>query len=250
MKHKAFFFSWLLIFALPACTVSKKSEGFTPFPTIAADAVPSPIVLQTETAAPTQEPLAALVNGEGIALSEYEAELLRYQAAQKTAEKPLEEQEKQKVLNDLIQQCLLSQWAKENGYTSTEEQFQQHLQSLIQESGGEQAFREWLQQNHYDEQSFKVALSRQLAAAWARDNIAAQVPTAAEQVHARQIYFYDEATAKQTMIRLNNGEAFEAIAAEFDPLTAGEWVGFHKVMCLSQRLMKLFLERTVKGDWK
>lgn len=247
MEHKALFSVCLLIFALSACIVSKKNEGFTPFPTIVAGATSSPIMLQTETATPTQEPLAALVNGEGIALSEYEAELLRYQAAQNTAEKPLEAKEKQSVLNDLIQLCLLSQWAKENGYPSTEEEFQQRLQSLIQESGGEQAFREWLQQNHYDEHSFKVALARQLAAAWARDKLAAQVPTAADQVHARQIYFYDETTAQQTMARLNNGETFEAVAAEFDPLTGGELGWFPQGYVLEPEIDEAIFGKDGKG---
>jgi len=228
MKRKVLFFLWLIIFFLPACTVSKKSEGFTPFPTISSEIAASPTPLNVESATPTQVPLAALVNGEGIALSEYEAELLRYQAAQKIAAKPLEGEEKQLVLNELIQQMLLAQWAKENGYADNEEVLQQRLVALIQGSGGEQSFQEWMQQNYYDEESFRTALARNLAAAWARDRIASQVPTKADQVHARQILFYDLTVAQQTLTRLNNGEAFDALAEEFDPSAAGDLGWFPK----------------------
>lgn len=249
MKRRLFYCLGLIVF-LSACTVSKKSEVFTPFPTIAAEITPLSTATQAETVLPTSEPMAVLVNGAGITLSEFEAELLRYQAAKKTNAETLTPEEKQRVLNELIQQLLLAEWARENGYESSEEAIQQHLTALIQESGGEQSFREWLQQNHYDEHSFKVALERNLAAAWARDKIAAQVPTTADQIHARQIFFYDLATAQQTLSRLKNGEVFETIAAEFDPLTGGDLGWFPQGYALEPEIDEAIFGKEGSGGLK
>ncbi|MGH2350128.1 MAG: peptidylprolyl isomerase, partial [Chloroflexota bacterium] len=46
------------------------------------------------------------------------------------------------------------------------------------------------------------------------EQLAAAVPTSAEQVHVRHILVPDETAAKAVLERLNNGESFEALAAE------------------------------------
>jgi parvulin-like peptidyl-prolyl isomerase len=54
-----------------------------------------------------------------------------------------------------------------------------------------------------------------------RDTIIAQVPETAEQVNARQILLYNSTEAEAAYARLEAGEAFETLAAEYDPLTKG-----------------------------
>ena len=225
----------LLFSFLSACTMSKKNEAVTSFPTIAKEETGiTPLVAATIT--PTSEPFAATVNGEGISLSEYRAEMLRYQDAQPQPSKPLEPDEKKRVLDELVQQMLLAQWAKENGFTFDKSMLEQRMNTLNQESGGEQTFGAWLQTNHYEEASFRAALMRGVAAAWARDQITALVPQSAEQVHVRQIMFFDPDTAEQTLVRLNNGEAFATLAAEFDPFAAGDLGWFPQGYLLEQEI--------------
>jgi peptidyl-prolyl cis-trans isomerase C len=169
---------------------------------------------------PTPEPLAASVNGEGISLADFEAELARYQAA--NPDVVLGEAERQLVLGSLVDTLLLAQAAFEAGYQPSEAEVQARLDSLIQEAGGMEVFQAWMATNYYTEDSFRRALGMNMAAAWQRDQISAAAPSTAEQVHARQIFLYNSEEAKNVLDRLQAGTDFVTIAAEVDPIAAGE----------------------------
>lgn len=164
----------------------------------------------------TAEPLAARVNGEGIPLAVYEAELTRVQAYSGTG---LATYETEEVLDELIAQVLLAQAAGEAGYLVDDER----LETRIQELGlSDQALVEWMQANGYTQESFRQTMKLAIAAAWMRDQIIIEVPTSAEQVHARQILLYNSTEAEAAYAQLEAGTDFGTLAAEYDPITSGE----------------------------
>jgi peptidyl-prolyl cis-trans isomerase C len=167
----------------------------------------------------TPEPLAARVNGEGITLAEYQAELSRYQAA---VGRELTDEDRQRILNDLIDQTLLAQGAAEQGFVLDEAALESRLAQLTDQMGGSQALADWLAANNYDDQAFRRALQRATAAAWMRDEILKAMPATTEQVHARQILFDNPDEANQVIAQLDGGADFAKLAAQYDPATHGE----------------------------
>jgi peptidyl-prolyl cis-trans isomerase C len=168
---------------------------------------------------PTPQPLAARVNGEGITLAEYQAELARYQQA---AGKDLADADRQRVLDDLINQELLAQAAAENGFTLDETALQERLDKLASQLGSPQALADWMKTNGYSEAEFRQQLARSVRAAWMRDQILAKLPTTAEQMHARQILLRTAEDANQALAKLQAGQDFNTLAKEADPITNGE----------------------------
>jgi peptidyl-prolyl cis-trans isomerase C len=159
------------------------------------------------------------VNGAGVTLAEYQAELERYRAA---LGRELTEEDRQRVLDELIDQVLLSQAAVEQGFALDEAGLQARMDDLVGKAGGEEAFNAWLSAQGYDQESFRLALARAVAAAWMRDQLAETTSSSVEQVHARQILFNDAAEANQVLAQLRAGTNFTTLANEYDPLTGGE----------------------------
>lgn len=173
-----------------------------------------------EAATPTaEEPWAARVNGLAVPQSAYQAGLAQMQQARGAELAP---EDKQRVLDDLIDQALLAQAAQKEGFTLNEEALQQRIAALQQQMGGAQALEAWMQAQGYTPESFGRALALSAAAAWMRDRIAAQTPTSAEQVHARQILLYNEAAANEVFGLLKNGNSFDNLAIKYDPVTGGD----------------------------
>ena len=168
---------------------------------------------------PTPQSYAAQVNGTGITLQDYQAELARYQASTGTQ---LATEDKQRVLNDLIDQTLLAQGAAEKGYTVDETALNQRISDLTQRLGGEDDLSAWMAANGYITDTFRADLARSMAAAWMRDQIAASVPETAEQVHARQILVFDPDQAQKVMDQLNGGASFDQLATQYDPVKEGD----------------------------
>lgn len=172
---------------------------------------------------PTPVPLAATVNDEAITWAEFEAELTRYQQVQTELGRTVSAEEAGWiVLNDLIDQTLLAQAAAGNGYTVDDAALQARIDALAARIGGAEALSAWQAAHGYTEADFRSALRRQMAAAWMRDQVLAAVPRSAEQVHVRQILFYNVKDAQNVHALLKSGWDFDALAAQYDPLTKGE----------------------------
>ena len=171
----------------------------------------------------TEAPLVARVNSEGILLAEYEAELKRY----RTGIEQLEEQydpelAEQEVLDDLIAQIVFAQAAAAQNYFVDEVDLQVKIDQYAETMGGQDILREWITENFYDQNSFRVAVSRDMAVIWMRNYLIAQVPKTAEQVHARQILVKNENEAIGIQRQLEVGTSFKSLAFSYDPLTGGE----------------------------
>ena len=171
----------------------------------------------------TEVPMAARVNGEGIPLSDYENELLRYQdALALTGEEYVIAEASAAVLDELVSQTLLAQGAVQQGYTLGDEQLQAKYQELAGEVGGEDALRAWMAVNHFDDASFRRALQKDLAAIWMRNWIIDSLPDTAPQVRARQILLRDQNQMVAVERQLQTGTPFETLAYQYDPLTGGD----------------------------
>jgi peptidyl-prolyl cis-trans isomerase C len=90
--------------------------------------------------------------------------------------------------------------------------------------------------NGFDDPSFRQSLARAIAAAWMRDRIIETAPTSGEQVHARQIRADTQVEANAALGRLQAGEDFASLAAEFDPVSEGELGWFSRGVLLDKAL--------------
>lgn len=189
-------------------------------------ATPQPEVLPafTPTPEPTREPAIAEVNGEVISVANFEAELVRYKAAQSALGIAQEDEAAARsiVLQELIDQVLLAQAAAESGFIVDDAMLQARLTTLVEKAGGADQLNAWMAENFYTETSFAQALKRQIAAAWQRDQIIASVPGTAEQIHAREIRLSTRWEADDMLYRLNTGTSFETLAWQADPFTGGD----------------------------
>jgi peptidyl-prolyl cis-trans isomerase C len=205
---------------LAAC---KPSAPVQPAPT---QAPPTPAASPTASVpSPTPAPLAARVNGEGILLEDYDAELVRYQAvntaASTSAATPVAAPQ-QAVIDDLVNLRLLAQAAVEGGYKVDDAALQTRLDALASQAGGVPALQDWMKRNSYNDVSFKRALRVSMLAAWERDQVIAKVPQAVEQVHARQILVQGADLADKLEGQLKNGSDFATLASQYDSKTGGE----------------------------
>jgi peptidyl-prolyl cis-trans isomerase C len=199
--------------AKPSVTSVKTITGPTQTVTPGATLAPTP----------TQGPLAAKVNGEGIPLAVFEASLKSYQAAQvELGQKSSPEDQHKAVLDDLVDQVLLTQAAAQAGHQVDDAALQGRLTQLASEAGGDQALADWQNKNGYTSDSFKAALLIQMTAAWERDQIVSAVPTTADQVHARQILVFDATLADTIEQKLVSGSDFATLALQYDPQTGGD----------------------------
>lgn len=220
---KSRFFLFLILAALILAGCAKNTSSPTPTPTLAPTATPLPSPTPLPTPTPTPLPPAARVNGEVILLADYQAELGRLQAA--AAEMSLTltpEDQRQRVLDALINEALLAQYAAAQGISFSAEDVQARLDKVTADSGGAEALSTWQAKNGYTPESFKAALGRAMLAAAGRDAIIAQVPETAEQVHARQILVLNADTANVILKALNAGSDFTTQAYVYDPLAGGD----------------------------
>ena len=181
------------------------------------------------TATATQEstltsiPAAALVNGEPIPLSYFNNEVWRYRdSLANKAVKPDDAAISQTVINFLIEQQLLAQEAHKAGFALSEADLQAKIDGLIAGLGSQQAFEDWLTNNHYDDVEFRMALTLASEAAWQRDQISATIPDAVEQVRARQIFALTPEGAQRALTSLASGTDFGTLAWEYSPESGGE----------------------------
>ena len=168
-------------------------------------------------------PLAAMVNGEGILLEDYERELALYKASFADEDPmPNDEDIKQIVIDFLIEQQLLVCAAHKNGYTLSDQALNDKFEQLSKEIGGAEAMNAWMQNNHYHSESLLRSLSLASTAAYQRDLIIAQIPEAVEQVRAQQIFSTSKETINGAEQSLIGGSDFNKLAWDHNPKTGGE----------------------------
>ncbi len=187
--------------------------SFNPF------ATPTP----ANTPTPTELPMALRVNGEGITITDYQHELDLLKTAWQEAGKTADEAAQKKLLQDyFVDELLLSQAAKAEGYEVNDVFLQEHITTLASQLGGQDKLEQWKTKYGYDDASFNQRMRRAMASAWMRDRVATQAGTAADQVHARQIRVNSDGEARAVQAQLQAGTDFTELATEYDPLTRGD----------------------------
>jgi len=175
----------------------------------------------------TPEPLALTVNGEGITVVDFNAEVERYKASQTELGNVVDSPTATSVvIEDIVAQILLAQAARANGFALDENVLQARINALAVEVGGAENLSAWQMSQGYSEQAFRFALRRAVESAWMRDKIISGVASTAEQVHIQQILLYNQDTAQRFLTQLNGGADFNALAFDADPITRGDlgWV--------------------------
>ena len=211
----------------------------TPAPTPLATPAPTTAAGETPPAPPEQEgTVAAVVNGDPVMMADYQKQVAEWETAFVAQNPSLSAEEKQEmliqgrrqVLDVMIEQVLIEQAAARAGIEVTEEQVESVIQHDIEENGGRGAFDAWLNANEWTYDEYKTRQRSMMISSQMFEHITADVPTKAEQVHARHILVADEAEARTLLSDLQSGADFAAVAREhsLDPSTkeSGGDLGF------------------------
>jgi parvulin-like peptidyl-prolyl isomerase len=164
-------------------------------------------VPQTE----TPLPLAALVNGEAITMTEFEEELERLLDARGT---DLASSLAQEIaIQALIEQRLLAQAARSRGHDVDEAMLDAKIEQLRSELGEERSLESWLQENHYSMASFRAALVQEMLATEMINDIVNQVSRSELQVHGRHILLASLEDAQSYLDQINSGADIGELAS-------------------------------------
>ncbi len=184
-------------------------------------AIPSPTPTSPPTA--TLEPLAVLVNGEGILLADFDDEVARFEAAQAVLGTDLASlgDYRRHVLQALIDRLLLTQGAVDAGRSFDEAAVDAELEAVAQARGGNEAMGAWMADNAYTLDSLKRALREDKLAAMMIEDITQGFSASAEQVRAAHILVATRAEAEELQAQLGAGADFAELArtASLDPST-------------------------------
>ena len=225
----------ILLLSAVACRNAGSSTTLLPVATAAGDAATlPPAAAATNTAVPPSptptEPLAALVNGEQIFLSDFEAELARYSTQQTTPGSETTDVREQ-VLNALIERQLIMQAAATAGVVATPEMVDQRLAEL--RAADEAAFQTFLQTNGWTEEEFRETLAAEIVTGEMIARVTADVPTTMEHIRASYIQMDDGALAQSVLERARAGDDFAFLAEQnsVDRVTGanGGDLGFFRV---------------------
>jgi len=158
-------------------------------------------------------PLIASVNGEGILLRDYERLINRYEQQQFLGDQVAAMQAA--VMGTLVEQKLINQAAAAAGVVITDAEIDAEIASNIEMAGGDVAWTQWLQENLYTVEEYRGIVRDTLTTLRMRDQVTAPLNGDVDQVRARHILLADEATALVVIGRLQAGDDFAALAAEY-----------------------------------
>jgi parvulin-like peptidyl-prolyl isomerase len=159
------------------------------------------------------QPLVAAVNGTEITQAEFDRAVTRFQQQQLTAADP--QALRATVLDTLIDQALIEQEAAEQEITVTDADVQAEYDVNMSAAGSEQALVQWMAENMYTPEEYRESLRESLITTQMRDRITQNLTGTLMQVHARHILVDTEAQANDILQRLQQGEDFGGLAAQF-----------------------------------
>ncbi len=198
----------LLAAACGSASTSNGGSGQT-----ASTPIPTPFAIQSDKLPKDSSgtPMVAQVNGSEITLPEYERMMQRYLAQPISNPTGLPKV----ILQTMIQQELIDQAAAQNNIVVTDAQVTQEMQGLINDAGGQDKWKTWLQANNYTEDELRSTLRDTLLTSEMRDRITGDLSGAVPQVHARHILVSTQDQANQLLVQLRNGVDFAKLAQQY-----------------------------------
>jgi len=190
-----------------------------PMPTATALVPAGPTEAVVVSSSPTPEPpLAALVNGQPVYLSDYEREAsLSSRGIDPNSAEGQENLARARawVLNVMIEQVLTEQTAAAEGVVVSDADVDAYVQVMVEENGGDEAYRaklaEW---GETYEDAWKEVRAQLIGMAMTQ-RVVDRVPTTAEHVHARHILVDNPTEAERILAQLQAGADFAALAQSY-----------------------------------
>ncbi len=178
---------------------------------------------------PTEPPLIARVNGQPILLADYENQVAQFEAAwiaqgldPNSADGQAQlAQVREQVLSGMIDQVLIEQEAGLKGIAVSDEAVAAEIEEMIAISGGAEAFAAQLSANGETETEIRTRVRAAMLASVMRDQVIANLASAAPQVHARHILVDSADLASSLLAQLQAGADFTSLAQQYsqDTLT-------------------------------
>ncbi|MBN1580379.1 MAG: peptidylprolyl isomerase [Anaerolineae bacterium] len=206
-----------------------------PVPHVAA--TPTQQTVPLPTAVPG-EPLAARVNGQPIYLQDYQKQVSEWEEAFVSQNPSLSQEDReamlvqgrQQVLDVMIEQVLIEQSAAQEGLIVSDQDVESVIARDVAENGGQEQFNTWLQANNWTAEEYAMRQRSMMIASQMFERVTRNVPTKAEQIHARHILVATEQQARDLVAQLQSGADFVALASQssLDPSTkdSGGDLGF------------------------
>ncbi len=177
---------------------------------------------------PTTEPIAALVNGQSITMTTFEAEVNRYIDGVHAIGDPLPADPntyRSNILDTLVDQALIEQAAAIQHVSVTDAELDSEIQQDISLAGSKDKWLAQLATNHLTESDNRARLHSALLTNKMRDLVTAGVGNTVEEVHARHILVASEATANEVLAKLKAGTDFATLAAQYSMDTSTKQTG-------------------------
>ncbi len=182
-------------------------------------------------AEPTQAPAesntgsgdaVALVNGVAISRSSYERALARTEAITSVADPATL---RRQVLETLIEQELINQAAPSLGVNVTDDEVAAEVEALRGMANSDEEWQQFLDLNGYTDEEMFEAQRELLITQRVRDALMADYSGDVLQVNARHIVVRTLAEAEEVLDRLEEGEGFATLAAEYSIDTTTREIG-------------------------
>jgi peptidyl-prolyl cis-trans isomerase C len=201
----------LVLVALAACAGGKDSSANN---NRSSAVQPGSVSAAGVEAQPTEEPLAARVNGQPITLAAFQHESAR-RAVGLDVQPATKEAFDAQVLQSMIDQMLINQAAAREGIVVTDAEVDAELttQSNIA-AGNNQTLDQIVAAEGYTMDEYRGVIHDMLLTQ-KLSQVVANVPPVAEQVHARHILVADEATARDLLAQLQRGADFAQLAMQY-----------------------------------
>ncbi|RME49710.1 MAG: hypothetical protein D6791_00075 [Chloroflexi bacterium] len=185
-----------------------------------------PVAGNSETTVETEPPpdVVAEVNGIAIPMADFQRQLAdarAYLLSEGLVDPDTEEGQaalralRDQVLDQLIDQAIITQAAQEMGLTVTDEELEMSIQQIKDDLGSEEAYAQSLAANNLTEEEFRRLQRQQLLSRKVMDKITAEIPDEAEQVHARHILVETQEEAESILKQLEDGADFAELAKQF-----------------------------------
>ena len=164
------------------------------------------------------EQIVARVNGAEITLTEFERLFNRSQSASNVTDYDVA---MVAVLEALIEQALINQQAEALGITVTDAEVEAEFQSMRASLSSDAAWEQWLAQNWLTEAELRQSLRDSLTTQRTQMAISGSGETMVATIHARHILVETLEEATAILERLQAGEDFALLSAQFsqDPNT-------------------------------